>query len=510
MKSDVLIVGAGPTGLVLALHLAKYGVSLRIIEKNAGPGEASRALIVHARTLEFYDQMGFAEEVIHQGIEVKTIQFREGKKVKANIYFRDLGKGLSPFPFALSYPQDDHEQLLINKLADEGVEVEWETELVSFMDEGDHVQAVIKKDNKEERSEFSYICGCDGAHSTVRRELAFDFPGGTYEELFFVADVKANTGQIAESSLNVYLDSDTFYLFMPVRSTGMERIIGIVPRNLTDQSSVAFKDFQSLIEQRTGLTIQHVNWFQTYKVHHRVSSHFRKGRAFIAGDAGHIHSPAGGQGMNTGIGDAVNLAWKLAAVLLRKTDEGILDTFEEERINFARTLIDTTDRAFTSIIGDHMTSKLLRKIVIPNVAPFTLRSFSIARKAAFRRLSQINIHYRNSQLSVGTAGKVHGGDRLPWIRTESCINYDALKSMDWQLHVYGQANEAVKGFARVSGYALYEFSFEKAMTKKGLQENALYLIRPDGYVALADSEQNVERLKQYVSKFNILSLDKET
>ena len=506
MKSDVLIVGAGPTGLVLALHLAKYGIPFRIIEKNAGPGEASRALVVHARTLEFYDQLGFADEVIHQGIKVKDVQFREGTKVKANIHFRDLGKGLSPYPFALSYPQDDHEQLLISKLADEGVEVEWETELVSFTDEGDWVQAVIKKDGQEERKEFAYLCGCDGAHSTVRRGLAFDFPGGTYEELFFVADVEANTGEIAESSLNVYLDSDTFYLFMPVRSTGMERIIGIVPRELTDQRPVAFKDFQPLIEQKTGLSIQCVNWFSTYKVHHRVSSYFRKGRAFIAGDAGHLHSPAGGQGMNTGIGDAVNLAWKLAAVLLQKADEAILDTYEEERIGFARMLIDTTDRAFTSIIGDHMTSRLLRKLVIPHVAPLTLRSFSTARKAAFRRLSQINIHYRGSQLSDGTAGKVHGGDRLPWIQMKDWDNFDSLKSMDWQLHVYGQANEAVKDFARGCGYFLHEFIWENAMEKKGLQENAPYLIRPDGYVALAEGEQNVKRLKEYVSKFNISTL----
>ena len=503
MNAQVLIVGAGPTGLVLALRLAKHGVPFRIIEKHSGPGEASRALVVHARTLEFYQQMGFANEVVDGGIKINNVHVREADKEKAKINFFDLGKGLSPFPFALSYPQDDHEQLLTDKLAAEGIEIEWDTELVSFDDDGKMVQAVIKKGDQEESSEFAYICGCDGARSTVRKELGFEFPGGTYEELFFVVDVETDRGQLSENTLNLYMDSEVFYLFMPVRSTGMARIIGIVPREMNSKHSIQFSDFQSIIEKRTGLTIKKVNWFSTYNVHHRVSRHFRKGRAFIAGDAGHIHSPAGGQGMNTGIGDAVNLSWKIAAVLLGKAEESILDTYEEERIAFARTLISTTDKAFTAIIGNQTRSRLIRTFLIPYMAPFLLGNFSSVRKAAFNAISQTKINYRNSEISVGTAAKIRGGDRLPWVQTENGQNFDSLQSLDWQIHVYGEASLALKEFATSYGYEVHEFSWQSEMKEKGLKRHSLYLIRPDGYIALAETGQDVEKLKSFLSKFGI-------
>jgi 2-polyprenyl-6-methoxyphenol hydroxylase-like FAD-dependent oxidoreductase len=202
--NQVLIVGAGPTGLVLALFLAKCGITPRLIEKNSGPGQQSRAIAIQARTLEFYRQLGFADEVVRRGIIMNTIHLREGDEEKATFHFDDFGEGISPYPFVLSYPQDDHERLLGEQIAAAGLTIEWNTELTHFTDEGDHLQVTLLKDGTEEQVQVAYLCGCDGASSTVRKELGIEFPGGTYDQIFYVADADAS-GEAANNDLNVCL-----------------------------------------------------------------------------------------------------------------------------------------------------------------------------------------------------------------------------------------------------------------------------------------------------------------
>jgi len=186
MGNQVLIVGAGPTGLVLALWLARSQVPFRIIEKNSGPGQASRAMAVQARTLEFYRQLGIANQVIESGIRMSGGHLRRGSRVVADFQFDDIGPDISPFPFILSLPQDDHEHLLVKCLEESGNHVEWNTQLIQSRDEGSTVKVTLRKGTTEEACEFAYVCGCDGAHSTVRQELGLNFPGGTYEQLFYV------------------------------------------------------------------------------------------------------------------------------------------------------------------------------------------------------------------------------------------------------------------------------------------------------------------------------------
>ncbi|MDN4074155.1 FAD-dependent monooxygenase [Fictibacillus terranigra] len=502
MNTSVLIVGAGPTGLVLALQLKTYGIPFRIIEKHSGPGKASRALVVHARILEFYRQLGIADEVVSLGIPLKSVHLREGLKEKAEFKFSDLGKDISPYPFALSLPQDVHEEFLVDQLNQSGIGVEWNTELISFSEHEKGVRAIIKKGGQEEAINVDYLCGCDGAHSTVRHGLHFDFPGGTYDQLFYVADLESTEDEVMDRSLKAHFNDHGFCLFMPVRTTGMIRLIGIIPRELEQRSDITFEEIQPYAEQQTGLTIKKVNWFSTYHVHHRVSEHFRKGRCFIAGDAGHIHSPAGGQGMNTGIGDAVNLSWKLAAVLHHKADSSVLDTYETERIAFARTLVSTTDRAFQTIVGRNTRNRLIRNVLIPYAAPILL-GFAAARRVLFNTLSQTRIEYRDSELSTGIAGKIRGGDRLPWVQMENGNNFDVLKSMDWQLHIYGRIQDRIRKFVGKEGFPAHSFPWHHSMDDTGLKNNSLYLIRPDGYVAYADEEQNVEKLKHFIEKFNL-------
>src|SRR5215510_5382874 len=347
-KGLVLVVGAGPTGLVLALWLTRLGVHVRIIEKAAEPETTSRAVAVPARTLELYRQVNISDAVVSGGVKVAAANlWVRGARV-ARLPLGLLGEGLSPFPFALTYPQDAHERLLIDRLDALGVHVERPAELVRFDQNPERVRAVLRRpDGSEEVCEAAYLAGCDGAHSTVREVLGTGFPGGTYSGLFYVADVDA-AGPAADGEIHVDFEEADFLAVFPLRGAGRLRLIGPVTwAPDREHRELTFDDVGKRAVGNLRLAIASVNWFSTYRVHHRVAARFRVGRVFLLGDAAHVHSPVGGQGMNTGIGDAVNLAWKLAAVLNGGARESLLASYEPERIGFARRLVATTDRAFT-------------------------------------------------------------------------------------------------------------------------------------------------------------------
>ena len=330
----VLIAGAGPTGLVLALWLTKLGVAVRIIDKTAEAGTTSRAVAVQARTLELYRQVGLADAVVEAGVKVPGVNLWTRGARAARVSLRNIGEGLSPFPYALTYPQDAHERLLIERLDALGVKVERRTELVRFEQRPESVRAVLKRpDGSEEVCEAAYLAGCDGARSTVRETLRTGFPGGTYSGLFYVADVNA-AGPAADGEIHVDFEEADFLAAFPLKGAGRLRLVG--PIQPDPNREPTFDDVGGRAIQNLKLTVAKVNWFSTYHVHHRVAAKFREGRAFLLGDAAHVHSPVGGQGMNTGIGDAVNLAWKLAAVLNGGARDGLLDSYERERIGFAR------------------------------------------------------------------------------------------------------------------------------------------------------------------------------
>ena len=494
-RVPVLIIGAGPTGLVLALRLAHHGVPFRIIDRNSGPGQASRAMVVQARTLEFYGQLGLAEEIIERGIRVESAHFMEHGRELAAISWQGAGSGLTPYPFVLSFPQDDHEQFLVEQLTALGVTIEWNTSLQSFEQGDDSVQALLDGQGGVEVCEASYLCGCDGAHTVVRPKLGIDFPGGTYTQPFYVADVA-----VAASSANsffMHLGESTLVM-LPVRSSGMRRVIGAVPAGLGKTSGLTFEDIRPVVESSLGISVTAVNWFSTYRVHHRVAAQFRVGRVFIAGDAGHLHSPAGGQGMNTGIGDAVNLSWKLANVIQGRADRAILDTYETERIAFARKLVETTDRAFQGMVSEGWTSQFVRSWLLPYIAP-ALTGLSAVRKAMFATVSQTRINYRDSALSKGQAGTVHGGDRLPWLDG----NYSSLNALDWRLHVYGTVSTEMSQAAAAIGVATDVFPWNSDAQKAGFQADAAYLVRPDGHVALAMARQNPDELHSFASDIGL-------
>jgi 2-polyprenyl-6-methoxyphenol hydroxylase-like FAD-dependent oxidoreductase len=494
-STEVLIIGAGPTGLVLALWLARRGVAVRIVDRSGGPGETSRAMAVHARTLEFYRQLGIADEVVAAGIKVETITFRKGRRVFARGRMGDMGVGLSPFPFVLSFPQDDHERLLVRHLERAGVHVERSTELIDLHDHGTHVTATIQGPGGRESLDVAYLCGADGAHSTVRRRLGVGFPGGTYAQLFYVADVDA-TGDAATGGLQLGMSDQDFCIVFQIRSTGRLRLIGIVPPEHEHQEHLTFEHIRDAVVRDTGLDVQRVHWLTSYRVHHRVADNFARGRVFLLGDAGHIHSPAGGQGMNTGVGDAVNLAWKLAQVLQGGADERLLASYEPERIAFARTLVATTDRAFQVLAGRSWTGALFRSGVMPRWAVVMLRLRPLLR-ALFRTVSQILIRYRDSPISAGKAGKLRGGDRLPWVAGLDV--FAPLHTLDWQIHVHGDASAALQRFAAEHNLALHVFPWTDPARAAGLARDAAYLVRPDGHIALAEPDQDPARVAEHLA-----------
>jgi 2-polyprenyl-6-methoxyphenol hydroxylase-like FAD-dependent oxidoreductase len=506
--TQVLIVGAGPTGLVVALWLAHRGVRFRIIDKAAEPGTTSRALVVHARTLEFYRQLGIAEDVISQGREFVAANLWVKGRLAGRVSFGAMGQGLSPFPFALIYPQDEHERLLIKRLEQLGVNVERGTEFLRYDVRDACVEARLRTANGQEQvCSAAYLAGCDGAHSMVRSVLGADFPGGTYEHLFYVADVIAS-GPVMNGELHIALDEADFIGVFPLHETGQARLIGTVrPNASTKGDDLTWADVSTTALSHLGIQVDHVNWFSTYHVHHRVASQFQQGRVFLLGDAAHIHSPVGGQGMNTGIGDAVNLAWKLADVAHGRSDPSLLDTYQLERVAFAERLVATTDRAFTLVTSTGRIARFVRVEVVPRLLPQLFKSKSV-RRLMFRTVSQIAINYRRSPLSQGAAGRIHGGDRLPWVRCEpgpnaATDNFAPLQCLDWQVHVYGNCNPTIANICQRHGLPRFTFPWTTTAKQAGFHQNTLYLIRPDGYTALVDPAADPTALERFLSDHQI-------
>lgn len=503
MAKSVLIVGAGPTGLVLALWLTKQGVPVRIIDTTSGPGTTSRALAVHARTLELYEQLDLADAIAAKGYSVPGVRMWLGGQEKARVPFKEIASDLTPYAFLHIFPQDEHERLLTERLQSLGVQVERSTELLGYTEEGDQISARLRRSDGDERTvEAAFIAGCDGAHSKVREKMGAGYPGGSYPQVFYVADV-AGDGPAFNGDLNIELDESDFLAVFPLADKGRVRLIGTVrPGEGQDLDKLTFDDISDRATQQLRVKVDKVNWFSTYHISHRVTDHFRRNRAFVLGDAAHIHTPVGGQGMNTGIGDAINLAWKLRAVLAGQAPDALLDTFETERRAFALRLVQTTDRFFNVAAAEGHLAEIVRTRIAPFVLPRVVK-FEAAREYLFRTVSQITLNYRGKGLDQGLAGSVHGGDRLPWVKLGESDNYQALKRIGWQIHVYGGAEAQLQRWCAARNVPLQLHSWSDAMGRAGLRENAMYLIRPDTYVALAEPAQSADTIERYFDKVQI-------
>lgn len=493
--SAVLIVGAGPTGLLLALELCRHGRRPRIIDALPGPSPLSRALVVHARTLELLDRHQLAAAFVARGEVLREFGLRVDGRLRATVPVGRLGTGLSPYPFLLTISQDQTELLLREALTAQGVEVEWNTHLLTLSQTAGGVTAQLQRaDAAPETLRVAYAAGCDGAHSAVRHALGVGFPGGTYEQLFFVADTLTDgldqPGQ--PRRLQISLDQQRFYGFFPMPG-GRTRIIGLLPPGVA-QAEATFEQLRPTLEVTEHLHVREVGWFSTYKVHHRVAEAFRHERVFLLGDAAHVHSPAGGQGMNTGLGDAVNLGWKLAAGLQNAAPSPLLDTYAAERMPFARQLVATTDRAFSGATRPSSLPAWARTRLVPLVIPLLLR-LPVVRRLVFRTVSQIGIRYPHSPLSRGSSGPVRAGDRLPW---GPAPRYELLRHPGWQLLHLGEPPAEARRWAKQ-----HQLPLNAVAPGKAERPGTLYLVRPDGYVGLALPRFEEAALNAYAAEWQL-------
>src|SRR5205809_1034650 len=398
--TDVLVVGAGPTGLMLANQLVRRGVRVRIIDRHAGPSLQTRALGVQARTLEIYSHLGIVDRALELGKRATGANIWVQGRRAARIPLGDIGRDLSPYPFLLILGQDDNERLLGETLRNLGTAVSWNTELVGLAQDASQVKATLKHaDGTISEATAAWVAGCDGARSSVRELSGIPFEGAPYEHVFFVADTQV-TGPMVPDEINIYLWREGFHLFFPMRGTDHWRLVGILPPNLRGRDDLTFEEVIPGVRQEAGaqLSFKACTWYSTYHIHHRCAARFRDRRCFLLGDAAHIHSPVGAQGMNTGLQDAYTLGWKLALVVDGRARVALLDSYEAERMPVARQLLNTTDRAFRLVVSDNPFAGLLRTQILARIVASAMRRESIQR-FAFRVVSQTGIHYRESHLS---------------------------------------------------------------------------------------------------------------
>ena len=515
MDTDVLVVGAGPTGLMLANQLVRRGVRVLIIDRHAGPSLQTRALGVQARTMEIYSKLGIVDRALDLGKRATGANiWAQGRKM-ARVPLGEAGQGATPYPFILILGQDDNERIMGDKLRDLGVSVQWNTELVGLEQEPGAVAVALQRpDGTNRKIHAGWVAGCDGARSSVRELSGITFPGAPYEHVFFVADAEV-IGSMVQDEVNVYLWQEGFHLLFPMRGKDHWRIVGILPATLRDRVDVTFEAVIPSLrkEAGAGLSFKTCTWFSTYRIHHRSASRFRDRRCFLLGDAAHIHSPVGAQGMNTGLQDAYNLAWKLALVVKDRAQAALLDSYEEERVPVARRLLNTTDRAFRLVVSDSRLAGLLRTKILARIAAFAMSRERI-QTAAFRVVSQTGIHYRKSSLSKSLEGlpesAPRGGDRFPWLRLKFRADgsvedlFQKLDDTQFDLIVIGQPSPPegtlnLGGLLRIHVIPVDPIN-DVELARIQIPQPSFYLVRPDGHVGLCGVRLEAAAVERYVSE----------
>ena len=465
---SVLIAGAGPVGLTLANELARQGVSVRIVDTNAARTDKSKALVLWSRSLELFDDAGYVADFLPAGFAAHGAQISTGQEIIANVSLDSIE---SRFPYALMIPQSETERVLEENLARRNVSVERKVELASFTDGANHVEAILRKASGEtETVQADWLVGCDGAHSTVRHGLGLSFEGSTLESHWALADGHVS-GLAPKDRLHIFWHRDGILAFFPIVGDRWRVIADLGPAKGDEKHpDPTLDEINALMALRgsPAIVMKDPFWLAAFRINERKVKDYRKGRVFLAGDAAHIHSPAGGQGMNTGMQDAFNLAWKLAMVIGGTAKPALLDSYSPERSAVGELVLRNAGRLTEAATLRNPIAQGLRNTIVKFAAGFPALQHRIANQ-----LSEMDIAYPDSPLSATGNYRVDGpsaGARWP----------EPLPP-----GAGGAKFTAVGPADAVAALAAKYPKLVVAAPATGAHAKALRLIRPDGYVGFA-------------------------
>ncbi len=521
-----LIVGAGPVGLTLACELTRHGVRPRIIERAPERSQNSKALAIFPRTLEMLETMGVVDHFLAAGQRLQGLSLHHRAEQIAQI---ELTSVASPFPFALALPQADTERFLAEELSRRGIEIERGVELTGLTQNSEQVRAVLRHpDAREETVETPWLIGCDGAHSTTRHLLAMDFEGAPYKESFVLADVTI-TSPLPRDHGHIFLGDDGLLGILPFAQDRWRIVANIAPESREQTlPELTLEDVQALLDQRVGLDYRASDpvWLSRFHIAHRKVREFRQLRVFLAGDAAHIHSPAGGQGMNTGMQDAFNLAWKLALVVRGICAPPLLASYHEERAPVAAQVLNLTDRITRMATMRNSVAQSVRDFLLPMVSGIDFVSERVAD-----RLSELAVNYRESALveNHGVA-KLRAGDRAPDAELRDDENqarriFELLRAPRHVLLIFlgtsgstAQAEQIGKVLSAFPAEVVDSYRLSRGHTglpaelrdlsglahaAYGLTSGGIILVRPDGYIGYRSAHFEPNPLRAYLARIFI-------
>lgn len=521
--TEVLIVGAGPSGLMMACQLAIQGIQFRIIDKKENSTTCSGALIMHARSLEIFNQMGISEKVVQESIIAQSLSVIFNGKDKIRISLKNIGNGLTKFPNLYLVEQSKTEQLLIDFVTARGYTVERKTALKIFTQDETGVRVILKhSDGKEETIKTKYLIAADGGNSAIRQYLKIPFVGYRHKVSLFVIDCKAESDLAPEEICFSFSDTATSGIF-PLKQS-RKRIDGAIPRELEGNTRITFDDIEKHYAEdiRTKISLSKPEWFSVSHSNQRYALSYRQKRCFLVGDAAHVFTPVGAQGMNTGLQDAYNLAWKLAFVIQGKAKETLLNTYSDERQNIAKKAIRLTGKIYNLVTSQNRITKSFRLYLLPYLMRWTLPLMvkqKFLRRFCFNAISEIGINYRKSLLSYKASSgnfPAHApkpGDRLPYLiyaddDQERNIQ-EKINGTGFTLFIFIRNDlpteiiNIAEKYKNVLSYEVIPYTYKTKFVYAhfGMENSGCYLIRPDMYIAFRSIMLSPRHLNNYLQQF---------